>query len=686
MKRLLVSLLFVICLQAPGFAQQSANIVFIGNSITYGALHKERELTAPPAQCARWLSQQDGIDTVYFKNCGRSGRTTYHFLPNAADVVPSGDKTYFGDVVAKTRELMKAHPGLPLIFSIMLGTNDTVERPRNEHTSPDDYVKNLTTIIDSLLTLWPEAHVVLNKPTWYYPDYQTKGGSIATKKSLKLIDTYAAQFPRIVANCKAGHVHLGDADAYAHFQKHYKTDVFQEKDARGKSYWLHPNEQGASRLAEYWGRALLPVINLAVPYRASLEQEFGNPKKAYVELVAMPDHPDCHYKPGEQAQLRLTARAGGCPLDGVKVSYKVGPEMLLPAEAQTMNFEHGQAVIPMGTMQQPGFLACQYEFTVDGKRYADLVKVGYAPEQISTLTNNPADFDRFWQQALAEARKVPLEVETFDMPEATNSEVETKLLRLRVGQDKWIYACLSRPLDGKPHPVVLCPPGAGSKKVGASDYFPKEGMIYMKIEIHGNDPRMADTDYEQMRRKRCDGYMRRGMTSRDTYYYKDVYVGCARAIDYLCSLSDWDGRNVIVTGGSQGGALSIVTAALNEKVTLCAPFYPALCDLTGFLHQRAGGWPKFFSGFYNDGRTDIGNDEAVNTLQYFDVVNFARRLKCPTFMSWGYSDDTCSPTSVWAAWNAISAPKQKDVTPSSGHWRFASSQTKCLEWMKGMLK
>ena len=216
--------------------------------------------------------------------------------------------------------------------------------------------------------------------------------------------------------------------------------------------------------------------------------------------------------------------------------------------------------------------------------------------------------------------------------------------------------------------------------------FSKEGCIYMKIEIHGNDQLLPDEAYDEMRRQKCDGYMRRGMASRDTYYYKDVYVGCARAVDYLCSLPDWDGRNVIVTGGSQGGALTIVTSVLNEKVTLCAPFYPALCDLTGFLHQRAGGWPKFFSGFYKDGQTDIPQQQAVETLRYFDVVNFARRLKVPTFMSWGYSDDTCSPTSVWAAWNEITAPKQRDVTPTSGHWRFASSQAKCLEWMKSHMK
>jgi len=260
MKRQLLSLLFVTLHISLCFAQRSANIVFIGNSITYGALHQQRETTAPPTQCARWLCQREEIDTVYFRNCGRSGRTSYHFLPHAKDVIPAGDKTYFGDVVAKTRELVKAHPTLPLVFSIKLGTNDAVERKHNAHTEPEAYVRNLTVIIDSLLRLWPDAHVVLNRPIYNTSDYVTKNGSVASKKSLKIMNTYYELFSKIVANCKQGHVHIGDAEAYNYFKQCYKTDIFEEKDARGKSYWLHPNEQGARKLAEYWGKAILPVL------------------------------------------------------------------------------------------------------------------------------------------------------------------------------------------------------------------------------------------------------------------------------------------------------------------------------------------------------------------------------------------------------------------------------------------
>ena len=433
---------------------------------------------------------------------------------------------------------------------------------------------------------------------------------------------------------------------------------------------------------------LLLSFAASLPLRAQqFKQEFGNPRKVFAETIAVPNHADSHYRPGQVATLHITAREGGVPLDGTVVRYKVGADMWLPEHWDSTRFAAGEAVIAMGTMEEPGFLACQYEFTTsDGKKQQDLVKVAYAPEQIETYAKLPFDFKKFWQQAVSEARKVPFDPEYRDIADATNDRYVTRLVRLRVGKDKWMQGYLTMPRQGRALPVVLCPPGAGSGKITPSDYFPSQGCIYMKIEIHDNDQLLPDEAYNELRQQKCDGYMRRGMESRDTYYYKDVYVGCVRALDFLCSLPEWDGKNAIVTGGSQGGALTIVTAALNEKATACAPFYPALCDLTGFLHHRAGGWPKFFTSFYQDGQVDIPQQQAVDVLQYFDVVNFARQLRVPTFMSWGYSDDTCSPTSVWAAWNEIQAPKQCDITPSSGHWRFASSWEKCWQWLRQQMK
>lgn len=258
------------------------------------------------------------------------------------------------------------------------------------------------------------------------------------------------------------------------------------------------------------------------------QQEFGNPRKPFVETVATPNHADSYYRLGQTATLRVVAREGGVPIEGTKLYYKVGPEMMTPVAVDSTTFIDGQAQIIMGTLQQPGFLTCQYEFKAsDGKTYRDLVKVAYEPELIRSFTPIPRDFETFWQKALKEARKVDLEPQYFDVPDATNDKFVTRLVRLHVGKNKWIYGMLTIPVTQKKLPVVLCPPGAGSTKVFPSDDYGREDMIYMKIEIHDNDPRFPDDEYNTMRQKKCDGYMRRGMESRDTYYYKDVYVGCA---------------------------------------------------------------------------------------------------------------------------------------------------------------
>jgi cephalosporin-C deacetylase-like acetyl esterase len=140
-----------------------------------------------------------------------------------------------------------------------------------------------------------------------------------------------------------------------------------------------------------------------------------------------------------------------------------------------------------------------------------------------------------------------------------------------------------------------------------------------------------------------------------------------RAVDFIFSLPEFDGDNIVVMGGSQGGALSIVTAALDSRIKGLVAFYPALCDVTGYLHGRAGGWPHFF----NNENLQFNNiPRKIETSKYYDVVNFARHLKIPGFYSWGYNDTTCPPTSTYAAYNVITAPKTLFLAEETGHWTY----------------
>jgi cephalosporin-C deacetylase-like acetyl esterase len=154
-------------------------------------------------------------------------------------------------------------------------------------------------------------------------------------------------------------------------------------------------------------------------------------------------------------------------------------------------------------------------------------------------------------------------------------------------------------------------------------------------------------------------------------------------VDFIFSLPQFDGINIGVEGGSQGGALSIITAGLDSRIKCLAVYFPALCDLTGALKGRAGGWPHYFEG--NKLRFNNKKDK-IETCGYYDVVNFARLLKVPGMYTWGYNDDTCPPTSMYAAYNVITAPKDLYLALETGHWEYPEQNEKLNNWLVRKLR
>ncbi|MBQ4147964.1 MAG: acetylxylan esterase, partial [Prevotella sp.] len=174
-----------------------------------------------------------------------------------------------------------------------------------------------------------------------------------------------------------------------------------------------------------------------------------------------------------------------------------------------------------------------------------------------------------------------------------------------------------------------------------------------------------------------NGYLETGLDNRDNYYMKRVYLACVRCIDLLTSLPEWDGKNVIVQGGSQGGALSIITAGLDQRVTQCVANHPALSDMAGYAEKgRTGGYPHF------NRMNGMLTPEKIQTMAYYDVVNFARYVKAKTYLTWGYNDDTCPPTTSYAVWNTLNCEKEALITPINEHWTSDATEHGQMEWIK----
>lgn len=422
------------------------------------------------------------------------------------------------------------------------------------------------------------------------------------------------------------------------------------------------------------------LISLLLFGKVSSAQITKAPLK-YVDILMIPENNKWEILPNETMLINIYAYAGGIPLDQVELSFEAGNE-LMPVDTQDkVIFKDGKAVINCGTMKEPGFRSCKINFNYEGSNYNQQIKIGFSPDKIKPSVKLPSDFNAFWEKAVSERKKTPEDIQVIPSPELSTDKVEVSLVKIQ--NDKpgsYIFAYLSKPKKEGKFPVLLIPPGAGIKRIQPSVSYAENDFITLDIEVHGLSPLADDSTYKKLAEEIGD-YIYSNLDNPGNYYYKKVYIGCIRAMDYLLSLPEYDGKNAGVCGGSQGGALTIVTAALDKRITFLASFYPALSDMTGFLSGRAGGWPKIFAPD-NLSKISVDIDKAAQTLAYYDVVNFARNITVPGFYSYGYNDNTCPPTSVNAALNVITAPREIVITPLSAHWRFSETNNKSIEWMK----
>jgi cephalosporin-C deacetylase-like acetyl esterase len=402
---------------------------------------------------------------------------------------------------------------------------------------------------------------------------------------------------------------------------------------------------------------------------------YGQPTEKMVKVAVIPDHTDWVYTRGEMVRFKVAVTKNSEPLQNVKIRYEIGPEMLPSLVRDSAVLADGSLMITGGTMKEAGFLRCKVVAEYDGVKYDGLATAAFSPELIKPTTEYPLDFNQFWEKAKSDLATIPMDVKLTLLPdrctELTNV-YQANIQNFRIGSR--LYGIVSIPRKPGKYPALLRVPGAGVRGYSGDVALADKGVITFEIGIHGIPVTLDAGIYNDLGRTTLDGYPFFNLDDRDKYYYKRVYLGCVRAIDFIFSLPEFDGSTLAVTGGSQGGALSVVTAGLDNRVKYLGAFYPALCDLTGYLSNRAGGWPHMF-------RDLKASKEKIETTKYYDVVNFARNVKVPGFYSWGYNDVTCPPTSMFSAYNSIKAPKELMIMQETGHWTYPEQQEKMRNWL-----
>ncbi len=413
----------------------------------------------------------------------------------------------------------------------------------------------------------------------------------------------------------------------------------------------------------------------------------GSMSNKYITVNFVPDSDDWTYNIGDDVVIDLSVVKNNKPIKNVEIKYEWGYEKLTPLKVETINTGNsGVCKLKLKGATKPGFMSCVAAVKVEGQKYTNYINLGFDPHQIETQTKLPKDFMEYWQANLESARKVPLAPMITLKPELCTSDANVYHIRFQnIARNSYIYGMLSVPTthtEGEKHPAILFVPGAGVRPYsGEKATLPAKGVVTLQVGIHGIPVDQPQQIYDDLRSSALSAYNTYGIDDKDTYYYKRVYLGCVKAIDFLSSLSYVDDTNIAVMGGSQGGALSIIVGALEPKVKCISARYPALCEIAGYYNGSTGGWPNFMMK-----KGDPNVEAKLETISYYDVVNFARFLQVPGFYVWGYNDRTCPPTSLYSAYNAIEADKNLQVFQETAHWHYPEELARCVNFVLNKLQ
>ncbi|MGF1635753.1 MAG: acetylxylan esterase [Cyclobacteriaceae bacterium] len=425
----------------------------------------------------------------------------------------------------------------------------------------------------------------------------------------------------------------------------------------------------------YYSFARLMLLTLLLSHKS-----YAQPARQLVNIHITPDHKDWVYKIGEIVSFDVSISINGIIQEEIEARYELGPDLMPPIKSESLNLKKGSATVKGGTMRTPGFLRLWVYAIYEGQEYRECATAAFEPATIQPTAKLPTDFTEFWKTNLEKARELPLNATMTLIPEKSSLLVDVYHISYQNERPgSRMYGILCMPKSEGKKPAILSVPGAGVRPYHGVMDMAEKGIITLQVGIHGVPVNMPQEVYDNLRFGALDGYPHANLDNRDAYYFKRVFTGCARAVDFIFDLPEFDGENLAIMGGSQGGALSITTAALDNRIKYLAAFYPALCDLPGFAEgNRAGGWPHMFRHAKKD---DLLVKQKIANSAYFDVVNFARQITIPGWYSWGFNDVVCPPTSMYAAFNVIDADKKLSLYLDTGHWTYPEQRQERDQWV-----
>jgi cephalosporin-C deacetylase len=284
---------------------------------------------------------------------------------------------------------------------------------------------------------------------------------------------------------------------------------------------------------------------------------------------------------------------------------------------------------------------------------------------------SPADFDAFWQQTLAETAVHPLAAQFTPVRDPIYRQVDVADVTFAGWGGQSIRGWLLTPAGAAGRlPCIVSYVGYGGGRGLPVDHLAPlmAGCAHFVMDTRGQGAVWApgDTPDDHGSDPQHPGFMTRGILARETYYYRRVYVDAVRAVAAAAAHPRVDPARIAVAGGSQGGGIALAAGALaGQAVKAVIADVPFLCAFRRAMDVTDRP-PYAEIALYL--RCQRGRAQRVfETLAYFDGVHFAPRITAPCLFSVALMDLTCPPSTVFAAYNRVVAPKELRVYDYNDH-------------------
>ena len=401
---------------------------------------------------------------------------------------------------------------------------------------------------------------------------------------------------------------------------------------------------------------------------------------ADVGFAFVSSHSNSIYRLGEMAEVRvsLTNGCGRMVTDGrCRVVMDNFGDRVIGSSVE-FDLAKTNPIVLRGSLDRPGFL----RFVIDGedgagRPFHGLWAVGFEPERIRPGSERPADFDAFWDSAVANfAATVPFDVQMVrNEAQSVGSHDCYELTFPTVPAGRKIRGQLSVPKEKGRFPITMNVPGAGS---GTWSWARLSGRCYLTLNVVDYPHRPSGDVDALYADQNARWSAKSGLTGdvwyfvgdlsreREDYFYYGAILGINRAVDWVAGLDKVDTSDFRYEGQSQGGAFGIILSALNTHITRAQIAEPALTDLSGELVDgRQSGWPQLISR--TKGYTAL-NENVKRIAPYYDCAHFVPRITIPTRWNVGFVDELCPPTAVWAGYNCLRTyDKMMSCFPGLGH-------------------